>query len=50
MITTVSETSKQEIVKEFQLKEEAVRVVPDGVSTAFRPLNDPTQTRQVLAK
>lgn len=50
LITTVSETSKQEIIKEFKLSEDAVRVVPDAVSTAFRPLNDPTQTRQVLAK
>ena len=50
LITTVSETSKQEIIREFQLRDGAVRVVPDGVSTAFRPLNDPTQTRQVLAQ
>ncbi len=50
LITTVSETSKQEIIREFKLKEGAVRVVPDAVSPAFRPVNDPTQTRQVLAK
>jgi glycosyltransferase involved in cell wall biosynthesis len=50
MIITVSDQSKRDIINEFGLKEETVRIVPDGVSAAFRTINDDTQTCQVTGK
>jgi glycosyltransferase involved in cell wall biosynthesis len=50
LVITVSETARREIIKEFGLKEEAVRVVSDAVSGEFRPLGNHPEARQVLAR
>ncbi len=50
LVITVSETARREIIKEFGLKEEAVRVIADAVSDEFRPLGSHPGTCQVLAR
>jgi len=50
LITTVSETAKQDNMKELSLTEGRVKVVPDAVSAAFHPLSERSQLRQTVAK
>ncbi len=49
-VATVSEAAKRDIVMEFGLKKETVKVVPDAVSETFHPLYNDPATSQVLAK
>lgn len=50
LVTTVSETARREISKEFGLKEDTVRVIPDAVGGEFRPLDSLLETHPVLAR
>ena len=50
LIATVSEASKIEIVREFGVAAEKVRVVPDAVGPEFYCLNQDDGTSEVLAK
>ena len=49
MIATVSNASKREIVREFGVSPEVVRVVSDAVGPEFRPIMDAHSTQEMLA-
>lgn len=49
IIATVSEASKREIVQEFGVSPEMVRVVSDAVGPEFRPVEDPQSSKETLA-
>lgn len=49
MIATVSEASKREIVQEFGVSPEMVRVVSDAVGPQFKPVEDASSTQDMLA-
>ncbi len=50
LVITVSEASRRSVMREFKVKERVMRVVPDAVGPPFRPIEDRSQTRQVLAE
>ena len=50
LIATVSQASKTEIVREFGVDAQKVRVVSDAVGPEFYPLNTESGTPEVLAK
>jgi glycosyltransferase involved in cell wall biosynthesis len=50
LIATVSEASKQEIIREFGVPEARVSVISDAVGAEFYPLNEEPKTREVIAK
>lgn len=50
VIATVSESARDDLVETFHLRRDAVRVIPDAVHVAFRPLPRDTATEQVLAR
>ena len=50
LIATVSEASKQEIVREFGVSENMVQVVPDAVGTGFYPIENDPRRDEVLSK
>ena len=49
LITTVSEASKREIVREFRVSPELVRVVSDAVGPEFSPVEDIASSGEILA-
>lgn len=50
LIATVSEASKREIIKEFGVSENMVKVVSDAVDDEFHPMTDASAIRTALAK
>ena len=50
IIATVSQTSSREIVREFGVREEMMRVIPDAVGAEFSPMSESPLTREALAK
>ncbi len=50
MVATVSESARNDLVRTFGLRKDAVRVIPDAVHTAFRPLPQDSGTAHVLEK
>jgi glycosyltransferase involved in cell wall biosynthesis len=50
LITTISETAKQNIVQDLRLTESRVKVVPGAVSRVFHSLSDRSQMRRVVGK
>ncbi|MBA2524650.1 MAG: glycosyltransferase family 4 protein [Pyrinomonadaceae bacterium] len=49
LVATVSEAAKQDLMDQFGLSDAMVKVVPDGVDPAFRPLADLKATDRVLS-
>ncbi len=49
LVVTVSESAKQDLMSRFGLSDDMVKVVPDGVDPAFRPLADHVETDRVLS-
>ena len=50
LIATVSQASRREIVREFKVPEDAVRVVPDAVGSDFHPIDEASLSRESLVK
>lgn len=50
VIATVSESARDDLVKTFGLRRNAVRVIPDAVHVAFRPVPRGEATERVLAR
>ena len=49
IIATVSEASKREIVQEFGVSPDKVRVVSDAVGPEFQPVDEPLSSKELLA-
>ncbi|SRR6266498_380211 len=49
LVATVSETAKRDLMSQFSLSDAMVKVVPNGVDPAFRPLADLKATDQILS-
>ena len=49
LVTTVSEAAKRDLMSQFNLSDQMVKVVPDGVDPVFRPLADKAETGRRLA-
>jgi glycosyltransferase involved in cell wall biosynthesis len=50
LIATVSHASRREIMREFGVSEDMVRVVPDAVGGEFYPIPDKSEIKDTLAK
>ena len=50
LITTVSEASKTNIMEEFGVPAQMVKVVPDAVGSEFSPVDDRSQATRLLRK
>ncbi len=50
LITAGSESAKRDLLKSFGLPDGAVKVIADGVAPAFRKVEDPADSREVLSR
>ena len=48
LIATVSQSAKRDIVQEFRLPASGIRVIPNAVDEAFRPIGDESHVQRTL--